>query len=41
MRADFVFVHGFTQTAASWAPVMELLSADTRSLAVPVAGDSK
>ena len=39
MRADFVFVHGFTQTAASWAPVMELLSADTRSLAVPVAGD--
>jgi 2-succinyl-6-hydroxy-2,4-cyclohexadiene-1-carboxylate synthase len=39
VRADFVFVHGFTQTAASWAPVMELLSADTRSLAVPVAGD--
>lgn len=39
MRADFVFVHGFTQTPASWAPVMELLSTDTRSLAVPVAGD--
>jgi pimeloyl-ACP methyl ester carboxylesterase len=39
VRADFVFVHGFTQTAASWAPVMELLSVDTRSLAVPVAGD--
>jgi len=39
VRADFVFVHGFTQTAASWAPVMELMSADTRSLAVPVAGD--
>ena len=39
MRADFVFVHGFTQTASSWAPVMELLSSDTRSLAVPAADD--
>jgi 2-succinyl-6-hydroxy-2,4-cyclohexadiene-1-carboxylate synthase len=39
VRADFVFVHGFTQTPASWAPVMELLSTDTQSLAVPVAGD--
>jgi 2-succinyl-6-hydroxy-2,4-cyclohexadiene-1-carboxylate synthase len=39
VRADFVFVHGFTQTAASWAPVMELLSTDTRSVAVPVADD--
>ena len=40
MRADFVFVHGFTQTAGSWAPVMELLSTtDAQSLAVPVADD--
>jgi 2-succinyl-6-hydroxy-2,4-cyclohexadiene-1-carboxylate synthase len=39
VRADFVFVHGFTQTPASWAPVMELLSTDTQSLAVPVAND--
>ena len=39
MRADFVFVHGFTQTASSWAPVMELLSSDTRSLAVPAVDD--
>ncbi len=39
MRADFVFVHGFTQTPASWAPVTELLVADARSLAVPVADD--
>ena len=39
MSADFVFVHGFTQTASSWAPVMELLSSDTRSLAVPAADD--
>jgi 2-succinyl-6-hydroxy-2,4-cyclohexadiene-1-carboxylate synthase len=39
VRAGFVFVHGFTQTAASWAPVTELLAADTRSIAVPVADD--
>jgi 2-succinyl-6-hydroxy-2,4-cyclohexadiene-1-carboxylate synthase len=39
VRAGFVFVHGFTQTAASWAPVTRLLAADTRSLAVPVASD--
>ncbi len=39
MRAEFVFVHGFTQTEASWAPVMELLSTDTQSVAVPVADD--
>jgi 2-succinyl-6-hydroxy-2,4-cyclohexadiene-1-carboxylate synthase len=39
VRAKVVFVHGFTQTAASWAPVTELLSTDTQSVAVPVADD--
>jgi 2-succinyl-6-hydroxy-2,4-cyclohexadiene-1-carboxylate synthase len=32
-----VFVHGFTQTPASWDPVMQLLDAPTRALA-PTAG---
>jgi 2-succinyl-6-hydroxy-2,4-cyclohexadiene-1-carboxylate synthase len=39
VRAGFVFVPGFTQTAASWAPVTRLLAGGTRSLAVPVASD--
>jgi 2-succinyl-6-hydroxy-2,4-cyclohexadiene-1-carboxylate synthase len=30
-----VFVHGFTQTPASWAPVSDLLDLSTRSLVVP------
>jgi 2-succinyl-6-hydroxy-2,4-cyclohexadiene-1-carboxylate synthase len=34
-----VFVHGFTQTPASWAPVAELLDVPTRSLTVPADGE--
>lgn len=29
MRADFVFVHGFTQTPASWEPVVDAMEHDT------------
>lgn len=29
MRADFVFVHGFTQTGSSWSPVIEAIEHDT------------
>ncbi len=35
MGADYVFVHGFTQTPASWAPVRALLDPPTRAPAVP------
>ncbi len=34
MSADFVFVHGFTQTPASWDPVTELLAAPAHACAV-------
>ena len=39
MAPDLVFVHGFTQTPSSWAPVAEHLAAPTRSLAVPEGDD--
>ncbi len=35
VAGDLVFVHGFTQTPASWEPVSEGLSAPTRALTVP------
>jgi 2-succinyl-6-hydroxy-2,4-cyclohexadiene-1-carboxylate synthase len=37
--ADFVFVHGFTQSPASWAPVRDLLESPTHAPAVPGAAD--
>jgi 2-succinyl-6-hydroxy-2,4-cyclohexadiene-1-carboxylate synthase len=36
---DLVFVHGFTQTPASWAPVVERIGAPARSVAVPEGRD--
>jgi 2-succinyl-6-hydroxy-2,4-cyclohexadiene-1-carboxylate synthase len=39
VRADVVFVHGFTQTPASWAPVRGQLDPPTHAPAVPERAD--
>jgi 2-succinyl-6-hydroxy-2,4-cyclohexadiene-1-carboxylate synthase len=39
VSAGFVFVHGFTQTPASWDPVAHLVDAPTRAPAVPASAE--
>jgi 2-succinyl-6-hydroxy-2,4-cyclohexadiene-1-carboxylate synthase len=39
VSADFVFVHGFTQTPTSWDPVADAIDASTRAPLIPEAGD--
>jgi len=39
MADRLVFVHGFTQTPASWGPVAERVDPPTRSVAVPAGPD--
>jgi 2-succinyl-6-hydroxy-2,4-cyclohexadiene-1-carboxylate synthase len=39
MADRLVFVHGFTQTPGSWAPVSEQLDSPARSVAVPTGPD--
>jgi 2-succinyl-6-hydroxy-2,4-cyclohexadiene-1-carboxylate synthase len=39
VRADFVFVHGFTQTPASWEPVTSRVTAEARVPRLPQAPD--
>jgi 2-succinyl-6-hydroxy-2,4-cyclohexadiene-1-carboxylate synthase len=39
MADGLVFVHGFTQTPVSWAPVAERVDSPTRSVAVPTGPD--
>jgi 2-succinyl-6-hydroxy-2,4-cyclohexadiene-1-carboxylate synthase len=39
VTADVVFVHGFTQTPASWEPVAQRVDAPSRAPTVPMAHD--